>query len=187
LKGEMFGLLGRTGNDESEQFLQQKTYMVKTSEYTYVGERKANEQGDVLGRTLYLRATKTEREDFHEVYSIMKLLEALGGLYMSLSFIVFVPLLIVSKLLRWCGLLLMGCHQDDVFEPDEGEVKASTEASAGAPAESVMNKNMEEGCESSAEPEAATSPTCNVQVGSASCDAEVGNASHRAHTKFMEL
>merc|ERR1712176_283209 len=88
LRGEAFGLLGRTGNDESEELLYKKTYMVKASEYTYVGRRNAtNERGESLGRTLFLRATKTEREDFHEVYSIMKLLEAMGGLYTSLSFL----------------------------------------------------------------------------------------------------
>jgi len=182
LKGETFGLLGRTGNDESEQLLAQETYMVKASEYTYVGKKQNNSRGEVIGRTLYLRATKTERADFHEVYSIMKLLEALGGLYTSLSFVLFIPLVITSKLLRYGGgLLLMVCHRDNVLDPAENGVHASTEAQV------VMSKNMEEGCEGSPDPRAAASLNGNVEVASASHDAEVSRALHNVEGKFMEL
>merc|ERR1719195_2339041 len=137
--------------------------MIKADEFTYAWKRnESNARGEILGRRFILRAIKTERKDFHEVYSILKLLEALGGLYTSLSFIIFIPLVIASKLFRYGGLLLMGCHHDDVFEPAEDVVKASTETPA---------------------PEAATSSNSNVQDDSASRNAEVGRTSHNAEVK----
>jgi len=106
LQGESFGLFGRSGNDESEQLLEQKDYMVKESEYSYAGKRNdADSQGLILGRALYLRAAYTKREDFYEVYSLLRLLEAMGGLYTSLSFILFIPMVFAYKLIRHSGLL----------------------------------------------------------------------------------
>jgi len=112
LQGESFGLFGRSGNDESEDLLQQKHYMVKKSEYSYAGEiGEANSQGLVLGQSLYFRAAHTMREDFYEVYSVLRLLESLGGLYTSFSFILFVPIICAYKLLRNCSVLLDYCSR----------------------------------------------------------------------------
>merc|ERR1719362_1041820 len=126
-QGEPFGLLGRTGgNDESGDLLNQETYMLKASEYTYPIISRENAKGGVIGRTLYIRATKTQHKDFHEVYSFMKLLEAVGGLYTLVSLIIFFPLVIISKLLRYSALIC--CHRANVCEPAEATEPASTEA-----------------------------------------------------------
>jgi len=115
LQGESFGLFGRSGNDESEQLLKQTHYMVKHSEYTYAGERgETNSQGLIRGRTIYLRAGHTQQENFYEVYSVLRLLETMGGLYTALSFVLFVPILCAYKLMRH-GVLLMdrSSHQQE--------------------------------------------------------------------------
>jgi len=151
LQGEVFGLFGRTGNDETEYLLHKEIYMVKATEYSYVGRgNETNANGETLGRSLYLRATKTEREDFHEVYSIMKLLEALGGLYTSLSFILFIPLVMASKTLRYSGQLL-GFTRRDVLNPAQAVVST---ALTQAPLEGGMRHFTEQSCEGSPEPEA---------------------------------
>jgi len=159
LQGEVFGLLGRTGNDESEDLLHQKVYMAKAGEYTYVGKRNvANEHGEILGRSLFLRATRTEREDFYEVYSILKLLEALGGLYTAFSFILFVPLLVASKMLRH-SVELMDCRQSDVFDPVAAEAQTSTEARSEG---GMRERTQEQSCQASSEAAVGSMPPCTA-------------------------
>merc|ERR1712129_661742 len=55
----------------------------------------------------------------------------LGGLYTPLSFILFVPLVIAFKLMRYSALLLC-CRCGHEFEPDKVAVQVLTEAGAQA-------------------------------------------------------
>mmetsp|Transcript_22382 Transcript_22382/g.42837 ORF Transcript_22382/g.42837 Transcript_22382/m.42837 type:complete len:440 (+) Transcript_22382:49-1368(+) len=112
LEGDKLGVFGRNGIDHSFDFHHKAAYMVKESEYTYaaIKTNQTNAQGEIPGRKFYLRATKMERQDFHDFYSILNLLDSLGGLYTSLSFILFVPLVVASIVLRYGGLLICFRH-----------------------------------------------------------------------------
>mmetsp|Transcript_136034 Transcript_136034/g.271364 ORF Transcript_136034/g.271364 Transcript_136034/m.271364 type:complete len:442 (+) Transcript_136034:47-1372(+) len=129
LEGDKLGVFGRNGIDHSFDFHHKAAYMVKESEYTYaaIATNQTNAQGETPGRKFYLRATKMERQDFHDFYSILNLLDSLGGLYTSLSFILFIPLVVASTLLRYGGLLI-GFRHGSMSDLAEIVVQAPADA-----------------------------------------------------------
>jgi len=83
------------GEDLSEELLKKSEYMVKVNEYSY--PVPLEQQEPTLAMKLYLRDARVERQDFYDVYSVFRLLEESGGLFTSLEFVAFLPLLIFSR------------------------------------------------------------------------------------------
>lgn len=77
LEGLWFGFAGQHGNDESENLLDKHIFLRHAHEYSrqMAGEEMA----------LYLRADAIEVEEFYEYYSLMRMLESMGGLWTALA------------------------------------------------------------------------------------------------------
>jgi len=115
LSGEPLGLFGHTGNDELEGALPTKVYSTYSHEYTrFTALEETMQEGrnatcKVL--TFYLRASLTETEEFYEVYSVIKLLEKAGGLWISLGLVLSTLLLLCFSAHRRLALL---CGSDPI-------------------------------------------------------------------------
>jgi len=97
-EGTPLGLTRHESLQESEELLRKSEYMVKLNEYSYpLPLKKVTGQEVSLGMLLYLRDARVERQDFYEVYSVFRLLEESGGLFTSLEFVSFLPLLIFAR------------------------------------------------------------------------------------------
>jgi len=98
--GKPFGFAGRMGNDESETLLEEQVYLKRSHEITRSASMKESDRA----LSIYLRADLFEVKDFYEVYSVLRMMESLGGLWTSFTFVVnatfLAPAFLLVKYLR---------------------------------------------------------------------------------------
>eukprot|EP00928_Gymnodinium_smaydae_P000042 TRINITY_DN1001_c1_g1_i1.p1 TRINITY_DN1001_c1_g1~~TRINITY_DN1001_c1_g1_i1.p1 ORF type:complete len:521 (+),score=96.83 TRINITY_DN1001_c1_g1_i1:107-1669(+) len=144
LSGEPLGMFGHTGNDELEDMLESTVYLTYSHEYTRFSTAseylhvEANERARVF--TFYLRASLRESEEFYEVYSVIKLLEKAGGLWISLGLLFSLALWLVFCVHR--KFMKCFCPKRDEFPIPLRELRlprgASTTSAASEKSEDVF-------------------------------------------------